>query len=64
VLAFRSPPVPAGSQPPCALEKVGRWDLEDLADLLEPAGADPVRALFVFLDLLECKVDVTAKGLL
>jgi hypothetical protein len=37
---------------------------EKLADLLKPAGADPVHALFVFLDLLEREVDVTAEELL
>src|ERR1700730_14598747 len=36
-----------------SLEQEGDRDLEDLGDLLDAAGADPVGAFLVFLDLLK-----------
>ena len=36
--------------------------LENVRDLLQPAGADPVDALLVFLDLLEGKVEAVGQG--
>src|SRR5207253_3721026 len=50
--------------PRCPLKKVGRWHLEDFAKLLEATGADPVHALFVFLDLLKSEADVGPQLLL
>src|SRR5690606_35803495 len=39
------------------LEEVGGRHVEDLGKLLQPAGADPVQTLLVFLDLLEAEID-------
>jgi hypothetical protein len=47
-----------------AFEKVRSRHLEDSADLLQSAGPDAVRALLVFLNLLERQSDVAAEDLL
>jgi hypothetical protein len=39
-------------------------DVERLSDLLEPCGADPVDALFVFLHLLKGEFEVTSQAYL
>ena len=39
------------------LEEVGDIDSEDLGELKQPAGADPVCSLLVLLDLLESQSD-------
>jgi len=38
-----------------AFKKIGGRNVEDTRNLLEPAGADPVNALFILLDLLKCQ---------
>jgi hypothetical protein len=38
-----------------AFKKIGGRNFQDPRNLLEPAGADPVNALFIFLDLLKCQ---------
>ena len=43
------------------LGKDGDRDLKDMGDLLQPARADPIGALFVFLDLLKCQPERVAK---
>jgi hypothetical protein len=58
-IAARAGRLPASGR---TFEKVGSWDLEDFSDLVEPAGADPVHALFIFLNLLEGEVDVMKPG--
>ena len=47
-----------------ALKKERYRDLQDMGNLLQPAGADAVGALFVFLDLLEGQSQRVAKLLL
>ena len=44
-----------------AVEERGQRDAEHIGDLVEPAGADPVGALLVFLHLLECHADLLAE---
>ena len=39
-------------------------DIQNIGDVLKAAGADTVRALFVFLDLLEADADVNRQLLL
>src|SRR5439155_7794687 len=48
----------------CTLEKKRHRNLQDVRNLLQPAGADPVRALLVFLDLLEREAKPIAELLL
>jgi hypothetical protein len=37
-----------------AFEKEGHRDLQDLGNLLQATGTNPVGPLLIFLDLLEC----------
>ena len=42
-------------------EEEGNWYVQDAGDVLETAGTNPVRAFFVFLDLLERQADGLAQ---
>ena len=45
-------------------EEEGNWYVQDAGDVLETAGTNPVRAFFVFLDLLEGDAEALPQFLL
>ena len=45
----------------CAIEQRPDWYAKNIRDLLNPASADPVSALLVFLNLLERDANTRAK---
>src|ERR1041385_7369406 len=48
----------------CPFQEKGDRDLKNVRNLLQPTGTDPVRALFVFLNLLKSQAERIAELLL